>query len=274
MSSPSSSSHRRLLVLLVAVTLVVLALDVAGSRAPLRVRALGGAVFGPIERLVASSREGDTVARAGAVRTATDADLRTADDAAVAGVAALRKAPETTGRRFVAARVVALGRQGAAGPERLTIDAGSRDRVRVGAGVVSADGVVGRVVSVSPWTADVLLLGAPGLQVAVRVGSAGTLGAVGPERASHPGAAGLQLSLVQLAPVSAGDIVTTLGSIGGAPFEPGLRVGTVRQLDTRAGSLVPAGTVTPSVDVARLDVVGVLLPRTRTTPRPAATGGG
>ena len=44
---------------------------------------------------------------------------------------------------FVPARVVAVGASGPAGPERVTIDAGSRDGVEVDRTVVAADGLGG-----------------------------------------------------------------------------------------------------------------------------------
>ena len=262
--------QRRRLTALVALTALVLVLDVAGAPGPGVLRSLGGTVFGPLERLAAPGGDTERVQTIGRT-TADDLAARAAVEAD--GLSALGRAPETRDRPWVAAAVVAVGRQGAAGPERVTIDAGSRDGVRPDLAVVAADGLVGRVVEVSPWTADVLLVGAVDLAVAVRVGTAGTLGALGTAEGPHSGTT-LDLRLVERGAVAVGDVVTTLGSPAGTPFPAGLRVGTVATLDDAPGTLVPRATVSPSVDTSRLDVVGVLLTTPRSTPRPVRTGGG
>jgi rod shape-determining protein MreC len=84
----------------------------------------------------------------------------------------------------------------------------------------------------------------------------------------------LSLALVDRGTASAGDVVTTLGSVGDRPFVPGITVGTVGALHTGVGRLAPTGTVTPAVDATSLDVVAVVLSAGRTAPRPAATGTG
>jgi rod shape-determining protein MreC len=172
--------------------------------------------------------------------------------------------------------VVAVGRAGVAGPERVTIDVGSRDGVRLDQCVVAADGLVGRVVSVAPWTSDVLLLGSADLAVGVRVGSAGVLGTVGSgAKGAHRRPAGqLNLGVVQRGAVHPGDPVETLGSVGGSPFPAGIPVGVVTVTDQSPGDLTPSAAVRPAVDVTTLDVVAVLLTTARSTPRPSATPGG
>jgi rod shape-determining protein MreC len=263
-------SHGRLLAALVTVSALVLVLDVAGGPGPGSLRSMGGIVFGPLERL--ASPAGDPHGAAAVGRTTHD-DLTRRAGVEADGLAALGRSPETRDRRYVAATVVAVGRQGAAGPERVTIDAGSRDGVRADLAVVGADGLVGRVVAVSPWTADVLVLGAANLAVAVRVGEAGTLGAVGTTDGPRSGTT-LDLRLVERGDAAVGDVITTLGSPGGRPFPAGLRVGTVAALDRTAGTLVPRASVAPAVDSRRLDVVGVLVDAPRATPRPVQTARG
>ena len=266
---------RRLATALVVLTLLAGALDLAGAPGTGAVRAAGGAVLGPLERLVSrGTTTGPSAAAQDAVRARTEADLARAHGVEAAAYARLLAAPETRGRQFVAARVVAVGRVGAAGPERVTIDAGSRDGVRADVAVVDADGLVGRIVSVSPWTADVLLLGAADLAVSVRVAPSGVLGSVGSgAQGSHRRPAGqLDLSPVQRGRLTRGDVVTTLGGLDGGPFPPGLRVGTVADVDADPAQLVPGASVMPAADLAALDVVGVLLGTPRTTPRTPATG--
>ncbi len=72
----------------------------------------------------------------------------------------------------------------------LTLDAGSHDGVVTDVTVVSADGLVGRVVAVSPWTCDVQVLGSAGSVVGVRVGTAGTMGTVAAREREHRRRAG------------------------------------------------------------------------------------
>jgi len=72
--------------------------------------------------------------------------------------------------------------------------------------------------------------------------------------------------------VTVGDVVKTLGSVHERPYPPGIAVGTVASVDPAAGRLTATAVVRPAVDVARLDVVAVLLgpppdqPRTQVSP--------
>lgn len=266
-------SRRRLLIALLALTLVVMAVDVGGGAGPAVLRSAGGVAFGPVQRLLSPGghdAQAEEIARVAAVH------VDAADAAAARELRRLMGAPATRDRTLVPGRVVAVGRQGAAGPERITIDVGSRDGVVVDLCVVTADGLVGRVVSVSPWTADVLLLGSADLAAGVRVGSAGVLGTVGSgAKGAHRRPAGqLTLTAVERGQVRAGDLVHTLGSVGDAPFPAGIPVGVVTATDQSPGDLTASAAVRPAVDLTTLDVVGVLLSTARTTPRPSATGGG
>lgn len=270
-------SRRRLLTVLLVATLVVVLADASGWSATDRVRALGASALGPLERVAG---------RAGGGRLSADgsaAQTRAAYDAAVATrtteesrqLRDLLDSPGATGARLLPARVVAVGAQGAAGPERVTIDVGTRDGITTDRTVVNAQGLVGRVLATAPWTSDVLLVGSADLAVGVRVGSAGTLGSVtGPSGAGgRPRPAGqLDLQLVQRGSVAVGDVVTTMGSTGGRPFVAGVPVGRVSSVDPGGGRFAPTAAVQPAVDVTRLDVVGVLLTAPRTVPR-AAVGG-
>jgi len=265
------TSRRRLLLALLALTLLLMSFDLAGGPGPGLLRSAAGAAFGPLESLVTRSRGGGEASTRGLLDTAQRA-RRSVEEQQVSRLLA---ASDLAGSALLPARVVAVGRQSAAGPERVTIDVGSRDGARVDQCVVSADGLVGRVVAVSPWTADVLLLGSADLVVGVRVGATGTLGSVGSGGAGvHRRPAGLlNLEAVQRGTVRDGDPVTTLGSAGGSPFPAGLPVGEVTAVDTARGSLAATGAVRPAVDPTALDVVGVVLSTTRSVPRAAVTGG-
>jgi rod shape-determining protein MreC len=266
-------SRRRLLTALLALTLVVMVADLAGAAGPGVLRSAGGATFGPLQRLLSPGGDparGEQIAQTAAARV----DAR--DAAAARELRRMLASPAARDRALVPGRVVAVGRQGAAGPERVTIDVGSRDGILLDQCVVAADGLVGRVVSVAPWTSDVLLLGSADLAVGVRVGSSGVLGTVGSgAKGPHRRPAGqLSLTVVERGALHAGDTVETLGSVGGAPFPAGLPVGVVTATDQSPGDLTPSASVRPAVDLTTLDVVGVLRTTARSTPRPSVTGGG
>lgn len=269
-------SRRRPLLVLVAATVVVMAADVAGWPGSTDLRGAGAAVLGPLERLARSGTSGPVDADGpAAIRVRlgyeTPALGRSLEEAR--RLSALLEAPATRAVRLVPARVVAVGAQGASGPERITVDAGSRDGVTKDLTVVSAEGLVGRVVSTGPWTSDVLLVGSADLTVGVRVGRAGTLGSITGAAGERPRPAGqLSLELVQRGTVGVGEPVTTMGSAGGRPFLPGIRVGTVSAVDAARGQLAPTAAVTAAVDVTTLDIVGILLSTPRTTPRSPTQG--
>ncbi|MBT9255714.1 rod shape-determining protein MreC [Phycicoccus sp. MAQZ13P-2] len=262
---------------LAAATGLVLALDLSGAVDTAPVRQLAAAGLGPLERAVGPRDDETTRLRAENTRLAarlTDTQQRLA---AAGRAQALLDAPALGGLPVVTARVVGVGPSGPAGPERVTLDVGARDGVEVDRAVVTPDGLVGRVVTVGPWTCDVLLLGARDVAVGVRVGSRGVLGEV--SAAARPGGPAPAPGTLALAPVAggalaAGDTVTTLGSPGDRPFPAGLVVGTVSAVDDARGRPTAGGVVTPAVASATLDVVGVVLGARRSQPRPAATAGG
>ncbi len=265
---------RRLAVGLVVLTAAALLLDLSGTVDLSRARGVAAAALGPLERAVGPTDDIVSAAEAETTRTAAELAGVRRRLAESSDATALLADPALGGRSLVLARVVAVGASGPAGPERVTIDAGSRDGVVPDTTVVSADGLVGRVVGVAPWTSDVLLVGAPDLVVGVRVGSRGVLGeasgsATGGAAAPEPGR--LALGLVERGRMSRGDEVRTLGSVGGRPFVAGIRVGRVGSVERSAGRLSDTGTVVPSVDTTSLDVVAVVLDPVRATPRPAVT---
>ncbi len=265
---------RRLVLAAVALTVLALLVDLSGVLDLSPVRGSASAALGPLERLLGPGE--DEVSRLEAGRLRAEAELSGAQRrlAESTDAAALLGDVDLAGRPLVLARVVAVGASGPSGPERVTIDAGSRDGVEVERTVVSADGLVGRVVGVGPWTSDVLLVGAPDLAVGVRVGGRGVLGqasgsAVAGAAAPTPGA--LSLSLVERGTMSSGDEVRTLGSVGGRPFVAGVRVGSVASVERSVGRLADTGTVRPSVDTTSLDVVAVVLDPERSGARPVVT---
>src|SRR5690606_2505930 len=102
-----------------------------------------------------------------------------AEAAETVAVAELRASASWARHPLLPARVVGFTAAGApAAAATVSIDVGSNDGVREELSVVSAEGLVGRVVRVAPTSSDVLLLGEPGVVAAVRVGREGLLGSV------------------------------------------------------------------------------------------------
>lgn len=125
--------------------------------------------------------------------------------------------------------------------QRLMLDAGSRDGVRVGQSVIDAGGLVGQIISVQTSTATVLLLTDPDHAVPVAVARNGVrLVAYGTGRSDQLALANVPLS----SDVRVGDSIVTSG-LGGR-FPAGFPVGTITALrpdDSRAflvGDLRPA----------------------------------
>lgn len=157
----------------------------------------------------------------------------------------------------VPARVVAIGSTFGFG-STATIDAGSRDGLQPGQTVLGGAGLVGRTVRVGPFTATVLLLTDPGFTVGARLTREGTIGL-----ATGAGT-GLTYELVEGGRVAVGDALLTTGS---ETFLPGVPVGRVTAVEVSAGDLVTTAEVEPFVEVATLDLVGVVTGPPREVPR-------
>lgn len=255
--------RRRVLPALLALTVLVLLADLAG--APLGpVRGIGDAVLGPVERLVAPRPDETDRVRADNVRLAEEVRRlrdreRTSDQVAELDTGEL---PSVT------ARVVALDRAGTSGPERITLDVGRRDGVRTDSVVVAPAGLVGRVVSVGEWSADVSVIGSPGSGVGVRTGAKGVIGTLaGSDPTTAHRADELVITQLTRHRVRAGDAVTTLGSPGSRPYPPGIAVGEVTRVERAPGRLTDTAVVRPAVDLATIDVVAVVTGPGRTSGR-------
>ena len=152
----------------------------------------------------------------------------------------------------------------------ITINRGSSSGVAVNMPVVTGGGIVGRVITVSPWASQVMLLTDEKAGAGAVVGQLGQSGALGSVR----GRADLGVSVIEMRYVSGleqvevGDYVMTTGQDGIYP--PGLNIGKV--VDVKKGTATQAHQILiqPGAQLDHLEDVAVLLyhPPQRPTPQP------
>ncbi len=162
----------------------------------------------------------------------------------------------------------------------ITIDVGANDGIKRDMTVLNGDGLVGRVTTVGPNTATVLLANDPDFTVGTRMEAGDELGF-----ASGQGDRPLRVELLNgKAEVKKGDRLVTFGSQADRPFVPGVPVGVVSRVDPSGGGLTRTLYVTPYVGFTKLDIVGVVVevpkkdprdtvlpPKPKPTPRPTVT---
>jgi rod shape-determining protein MreC len=145
----------------------------------------------------------------------------------------------------------------------VTIDVGSNDGVQRDMTVLNGDGLVGRVTTVGPDTATVLLANDPDFTVGTRMESGDELGF-----ASGQGDRPLRVEMLNgKAKIKKGDRLVTFGSQADKPFVPGVPVGVVSRVDPSGGDLTRTIYVTPYVSFSKLDIVGVVVEAPRKDPR-------
>lgn len=169
---------------------------------------------------------------------------------------------EQIGYALVPARVIGIG-PAQTFSRTVTIDAGTNAGLRPDLTVVSAAGLVGRVIRVTSSTATVLLVVDADSTVGGRVGSSMKIGFLhGRGDLGDFGRAGrLDLELVDQTTVPArGDTVVTWGSEDGAPYVSGVPVGTVRSVYSSVRDSTQRAVIAPYVDFGALDLVGVVVP--------------
>jgi|DewCreStandDraft_2_1066082.scaffolds.fasta_scaffold01655_17 rod shape-determining protein MreC len=135
----------------------------------------------------------------------------------------------------------------------LTVDRGARDGLRKNDPVVTADGLVGRVLEVYPTAARVLLVTDPRSSVGVLVRTSREAGLV-----EGQGTEVLRLRyLSRSAVLREGDVLVSSG-LGGV-FPRGLVVGTVVSVSRPVGALFQEAQVRPAADLSRLEEVLVIV---------------
>jgi rod shape-determining protein MreC len=166
------------------------------------------------------------------------------------------------------ARVIGV-RLGPSGRQILTLDRGADQGVGRLMPVVVADGLLGRIHSVTGSTAEVLLLVDTYSSIAVRVER--TRARANVRGTGKPGGARLEYAL-RTEDVIEGDLLVTSGTDG--VFPRGLVVGRVTQLRRRPQGLFLEAAVIPAVDPTRVEEVLVLAGPKAADQAPAALGPG
>ena len=273
------------LVMLLSVNLVIMAVDARDNVTKQRMfRVWAQAIASPVQSV--SSKAGG--ASAGLIRQImnfrsaadenerlkqrldqTELELRNARESSAENerLKGLLNLKEKTGYDQVPARVIA--RDPSVWFNTITINRGSASGITLNMPVTTGSGIVGRVVAVSPWTAQVMLItdekAAAGAVVG-RLGESGALGSV-----SGLGKAGLvEMRYVSgLQKVEVGDYILTTGQDGIYPA--GLNVGEV--VDVKQGTATQPHQiyVRPSARLDQLEKVAVLLYHPPQRPAPEQT---
>ncbi|MFF0016930.1 rod shape-determining protein MreC [Streptomyces sp. NPDC005374] len=272
---------RLLLVLLIAVAFALITVDIRGGEdSPVDGARQGAAtVFGPIENGVSAAVDpvgnavsairdsGDRHDRLAALQT-ENAALKArlgSDDRNASRLKQLNKMIKVAGEGqygIKGAEVIAIGAaQGFSWT--ITIDVGANDGIQRDMTVLNGDGLVGRVTTVGPNTATVLLANDPDFTVGTRMEATDELGF-----ASGQGDRPLRVELLNgKADVKKGDRLVTFGSQADKPFVPGVPVGVVSRVDPSGGDLTRTLYVTPYVSFTKLDIVGVVVEAPKKDPR-------
>jgi rod shape-determining protein MreC len=267
---------------LVLLSITFIVLDLRGtSQGPLQpLRTGAAAVFGPLESALSTvvrpigalfgslgqfggqqDRIDDLTEESNTLRA--ELDVIADDIARVEALDALLGVAANIAVDVLPAQVIAVGpAQGFAWT--VTVDVGTIDGIEPGMSVINGGGLVGRIISVGPDNATVLLVVDATSTVGGRLAGSSQIGIVsGTGRQDR-----LTMQLLDpLAPVEEGDIVVTFGSQGGRPFAPGIPVGVVSTVSGTPGQLTRVANLKPYANISTLSIVGVVVSQPRTQPR-------
>ncbi|HEU4931365.1 MAG TPA: rod shape-determining protein MreC [Pyrinomonadaceae bacterium] len=191
--------------------------------------------------------------------TQVETELHTAQQAAAENerLRSLLNLNEQNDIKKVPARVIA--RDPSVWFNTITINRGSSSGIAVNMPVVTPGGIVGRIITVSPWASQVMLLTDEKAGAGAVVGQLGQSGALG----SIKGRADLGAALVEMRYVSGlekvenGDYVMTTGQDGIYP--PGLNVGRVVEVKSGTATTAHQILIQPGAQLDHLEEVAVLL---------------
>jgi rod shape-determining protein MreC len=272
-------SSRTVIGLLVAASLTVITVDAAGGdHSPIDpARAAVGNVIGPIETTTATAvrpfRETlayfssnhdlrNDVAKLSAQNSQLRSQVEQAplDRNRLAELDGLTATANQTGYALVAARVVGMGPMQSFS-RTVTIDAGTSSGIHKDMTVLNNDGLVGRVISVTRTTSNVLLILDTDSVVGGRLGSNMEIGFLR-GRGVTDDRGRLDLDLVDQSVTPAkGDVVVTWGSQNGVPYVAGIPIGKVESVYSTPREQAKHAVIDPFADFTSLDVVGVVVPR-------------
>lgn len=155
-------------------------------------------------------------------------------------------------RDLIPAEVIARSRDG--WWQTLRLNKGSDDGVAPDQAVISVDGLVGRVASVSARTADVLLISDPTCRIASQILRTGSFGLVAGRGPQWDGSVVCRMEFINKnIPIQPGDEVITSG-LGGI-FPRGLLIGYVDRVVTDRSGLYQYADVISKADVGTLQYV-------------------
>jgi rod shape-determining protein MreC len=222
-----------------------------------------GGLFGNIGELRRASTENQQLHRQIDQMQAELRDTR-ARAAEAERLEALLKLNGPSDYQTVVARVIA--RDPSMWFDSVTIDKGRWAGVEVNMPVITSGGIVGRVVSTSPWSAQVMLVTDEKSGAGAIVGQLGQSTALGSIKGMGENGL-LEMRYVSgMEKVSVGDMVTTTGQ--DAIYPPGYNVGEVVELRPGSATQSQVIHIRPGAGLDRLKEVAVLMyrPPPRTEP--------
>lgn len=164
--------------------------------------------------------------------------------------------------RIVPAQVMAIG-AGEGFGSTVLLDAGSADGVKVNMSVISGNGMIGRVQSTTAHTSTVVLLTDASSNIGARIAGTGEIGFLSGRGLNDS----MRLTFIDpKADVKIGDRLVSYGVSGGI-FSPGLPIGVVTKIETLVGSNTKIAYVQPFSDLSQIDLVGVIVSKSKWDPR-------
>jgi rod shape-determining protein MreC len=226
----------------------------------------GGATSGLFHQIVNFRSAAEENERLRDQVTAMQSELRNAHEKVAENerLRALLNLKEQTGYNNVPARVI--GRDPSVWFNTVTIDRGSASGVAVNMPVVAGGGIVGRVITVSPWASQVMLITDEKAGVGGIVGQLGQSGALGSIRGGGEKGVVEMRYVSGLEQVEVGDYVLTTGQDGIYPA--GLNVGEVVELKRGSATQPHQILIRPSARLDQLQDVAVLLYQAPQRPAP------
>jgi rod shape-determining protein MreC len=166
--------------------------------------------------------------------------------------------------KVVAAKVISLGSTSSFA-QTISIDAGTKDGVKVDMTVITGLGLVGVVKKSYPNSALVQLASDSAFRVGARVAGSQQIGILSGQGTSK---AVLQL-LDNQTTLKVGDVILARGSQGNRPFVPGVPIGEVTSVDNAAGAITQTADVKLFANFSTLSVVAVVVGAPKLDPRDA-----